>query len=64
MSDIAVILANTKGGLAAVADAAGGLQIIDGTVQSFDAVETYSDPKLTPAGSISSGKSGWIALAR
>lgn len=64
MSDIAVILADTQGGLAAVADAAGGLQIIDGTVQRFDAIETYSDPMQTPASSISSGKPGWIALAR
>lgn len=64
MNDIAIILAATKGGLAAVADAAGDLQIIAGTVQAFDAVETYSDPKLTPAGSISGDKPGWIALAR
>ncbi|AJP73202.1 hypothetical protein [Sphingomonas hengshuiensis] len=64
MSDLAILLAKTKGGLKAVAEAAGDLEIIEGTVQPFDGITTFSDPASTPLGGIHGGTPGWIALAR
>jgi hypothetical protein len=64
MTEITIVVAETKGGLQTVADAAGGLDIIPGTVQAFDGIETYTDVPMTPVSRIASGKSGWIALAR
>jgi hypothetical protein len=60
---VAILIAATKGGLQAVANASGGLEIIEGTVQPFDGLETFSDPPLTSAGVIGTNKRGWIALA-
>lgn len=64
MAEITILVAETKGGLSAVATEAGGLKIIPGTVQELDGIETYTDVPMTPVGRIATGKHGWIALAR
>lgn len=64
MSSIAVLIAAKQGGLAAVAKAAGDLEIIPGTVQEYDDLSTFSDPVSTQAGHVSSPTPGWIAFAR
>jgi hypothetical protein len=64
MSALAILLAKTKGGLKAVATAAGDLEIVEGTVQQYDGLTTFSDPASTPAGVINTDQPSWIALAR
>ncbi len=64
MSYIAILLASTKPRLAAIAEDAGNIAIIPGTVQPYDGLTTYSEPTLTPAGAIATNTPGWIALAR
>jgi hypothetical protein len=64
MSYVAILLASTEPGLEAIAENAGNLQIIPGTVQSYQGLTTYSEPTVTPAGVIATNAPGWIAMAR
>lgn len=63
LTDISIILAKTKGGLAAVAHA-GGMAVIAGTETKFDTLTTYSDPPSTAAGHIDTNQPGWVAFAQ
>lgn len=63
MSYIAVLVADTQGGIAAVAGEVGNPRIIPGTVQEFDGIQTYTDARSSDAGGVNLNRRGWIALA-
>lgn len=62
MSDIAIVIAKTQGGLTAVLNNS-GYKIIAGTEREFTSLTTYSDGPSTSFGHIDTAESGWIALA-
>jgi hypothetical protein len=62
MSDIAIVTAETRGGLVAVV-AESGYKIIEGTECKFTSLTTYSGPS-ADFGVINTSKSGWIAFAK
>lgn len=62
MSDIAVVIAETKGGLDA-AIAGTGYMLIVGTARPFNSLTTCTDAPSANFGAIMKGTEGWIALA-
>lgn len=62
MSDIAIVIAETEGGLQAVLQGS-GYTTINGTEREFTSLTTCSDIASKTFGTIKTGKSGWIALA-
>jgi hypothetical protein len=62
MSDIAIVIAKTQGGLIAVLEES-GYTIIAGTEREFTSLTTYSDGPSTCFGHIDTAESGWMALA-
>ena len=63
MTEIAIVVAENKTALSAVAGLA-NLTIIAGTEQPFSGLETYSVPLLSGVGVIRTDRPGWIAFAR
>lgn len=62
-SEIVIVVAESEAGLRAI-EASENLDLIDGTISSFEGVETMTTPGMTSVGMVNSGKSGVIALAR
>ncbi len=62
MKEMAVVIAETKGGLSAVAEQS-GYEIIPDTERQFSSLTTCSDPTFDGAGHIDTPKAGWVALA-
>ena len=62
MSDIAIVIAEKRGGLQAVLNGS-GYKIIAGTEREFTSLTTYTDVTLMDFGHIDTGESGWLALA-
>jgi hypothetical protein len=62
MTDIVLVVAQTLGGLQAVADS-NSLQLLPGTARQFSGLETFSEPVMTSVGILRTGKSGFIAFA-
>jgi hypothetical protein len=63
MKTIAVIVAKTRAGLLAVADAS-NMNIISGTDREFDELGLFKDPIITGNAAINIGEPGWVCLAR
>lgn len=62
MADLAVVIADTRGGLDAIA-ATSRLTLIPETVREFSSLTTFSTPGLTTASHIDTDQKGWVALA-
>jgi len=62
MSNIAIVIAGTKGGLNAILKGS-GYTIIAGTERAFTSLTTYSDGPSTRFGCIDTAEAGWMALA-
>jgi len=63
MSEIAIVIAKTSGGIDAVIERIRGCQIIEGTKREFTALKTFTDEYFGDLEYIGTRKTGWIALA-
>lgn len=63
MAIVAILVADSKGGLDAVAEKA-GLVIVDATVRRTDRLSTFLGVGYEEAGEIDTAKSGWVGFAR
>jgi hypothetical protein len=62
MSDMAIVIARTEGGLSAALEGS-DYELISGSERQFSSLTTYSDASAVVWGHIDTDDSGWVAFA-